>query len=64
MYLVFTRSPGESYRRRLRSLLYSCYVSLVCWFPLLFMCLDLVSREFSHNQNTYCPITCLPGSLS
>ena len=36
-YLVFTRIPGESYRRRLRSLLlYSCYVfralinSLVC----------------------------------
>ena len=24
MYLVFTRMPGESYRRRLRSLL--CYV--------------------------------------
>ena len=39
MYLVFTRMPGESYRRRLRSLLlYLCYVfralinSLVCWF--------------------------------
>ena len=37
MYLVFTRMPGESYRRRLRSLLlYLCYVfralinSLVC----------------------------------
>ena len=27
IYLVFTRKPGESYRRRLRSLLlYSCYV--------------------------------------
>ena len=27
MYLVFTHMPGESYRRRLRSLLlYSCYV--------------------------------------
>ena len=27
MYLVFTRLPGESYRRRLRSLLlYLCYV--------------------------------------
>ena len=27
MYLVFTRIPGESYRRRLRSmLLYLCYV--------------------------------------
>ena len=37
MYLVFTCMPGESYRRRLRSLLlYLCYVfralinSLVC----------------------------------
>ena len=28
MYLVFTRMPGESYRRRLRSLLYLCYVFL------------------------------------
>ena len=26
MYLVFTRMSGESYRRRLRSLLYLCYV--------------------------------------
>ena len=41
MYLVFTRVPGESYCRRLRSLLlYLCYVfrallnSLVCWFRL------------------------------
>ena len=38
LYLVFTRMPGESYSRRLRSLLYLCYVfralinSLVCWF--------------------------------
>ena len=39
MYLVFTRMPGESYRRRLgSSLLRLCYVfralitSLVCWF--------------------------------
>ena len=38
MYLVFTRVPGESYRWRLRSLLYLCYVfraliiSLVCGF--------------------------------
>ena len=36
MYLVFTRTPDESYRGRLRSLLYLCYVfralinSLVC----------------------------------
>ena len=26
MYLVFTRMPGETYRRRLGSLLYLCYV--------------------------------------
>ena len=38
MYFVFTRMPGESYRRRLRSLLYLCDVfralinSLSCWF--------------------------------
>ena len=39
MYLVFTRMPGESYRRRLRSLLlFLSYVfralinSLLCWF--------------------------------
>ena len=39
MYLVFTRMPGESYRRRLRCLLFClCDVfralinSLVCWF--------------------------------
>ena len=30
MCLVYTRMPGESYRRRLRSLLYLCYV-----FPVL-----------------------------
>ena len=42
MYLVFTRMPGESYRRRLGSLLlYLCYVfralmnSLGCWFSLM-----------------------------
>ena len=37
IYLIFTFMPGESYHRRLRSLLYLCYVfwmlinSLVCW---------------------------------
>ena len=41
MYLVFTRMPGASCRRRLRSLLYLCCVfrtlinSLVCRFYLL-----------------------------
>ena len=45
IYLVFTRMPGESYRRRLRSLLlYLCHVfralinSLVCWVVLLWAC--------------------------
>ena len=28
MYLVFTRMPGESYRRRLRSLLRVCVTSV------------------------------------
>ena len=42
-YLIFTRMPGESYHRRLRSLLlYLCYVfwvqinSLACWFCFCF----------------------------
>ena len=26
LYLIFIRMPGESYRRRLQSLLYLCYV--------------------------------------
>ena len=26
MYLVFTCMPGESYHRRLKSLLYLCYI--------------------------------------
>ena len=38
MYLVFTRTPGESYRRQVRSL-------LLCSFPALFPCvLILCSR--------------------
>ena len=37
MYLVFTRTPGESYRRRLGSLLYfrALINSLVCWSRVL-----------------------------
>ena len=52
MYLVFTRMPGESYRRRLRSLLlYLWYVfralinSIVCWFYLLIIIVIMSSRE-------------------
>ena len=46
MYLVFTRMPGKSYRRRLGSFLYLFYVfrarfiSLVCGFgnaPLIYI---------------------------
>ena len=43
MYLAFTRMPGDSYRRRFRSLLfYLCDVfgalinSLVCWFCIVY----------------------------
>ena len=52
MYLVFTRMPGESYRRRLRSLLlYLWYVfralinSIVCWFYLLIIIVIMSSCE-------------------
>ena len=55
MYLVFTRMPGESYSRRLMSLLlYLCYVfralinSLVCW-SFSSTCFDACTK----NRNTY-----------
>ena len=39
MYLVFTRMPGESYSRRLRSLLsYLCYVALINSLVSLLQC--------------------------
>ena len=45
MYIVFTRIPGESYRKRLKSLwLYLCYVfrallnSIVVDFPVVCLC--------------------------
>ena len=51
MYLVFTRKPGESYRRRLRSLLlHLCDVfralinSLVCW-----KCLEVIDLKESRE---------------
>ena len=61
MYLVFTRMPGESYRRRLRSLLlYLCYVfrvlisSLVCWFNISALGLVLFQiRVFYDFINTF-----------
>ena len=34
LYLVFTRMPGENYRRRLRSLLYLCDVIPALLAPL------------------------------
>ena len=42
MYLVFTRRPGESFYRRLRSLLYLCDI-----FRALINSLDLILRERS-----------------
>ena len=54
MYLVFTRMPGESYRRRLRSLVL-CYMfraltnSLVCWFWT--SALGLVLALINNNHN-------------
>ena len=55
MYLVFTRMPVESYRRRLRSLLlYVYYVfwalinSLVCWFFAVIV--DLIKKT-SHRRS-------------
>ena len=53
MYLVFTRMPGESYRRRHRSLLlYLCYVfralmnSLSCALILVLVCYVMITRVF------------------
>ena len=53
MYKVFTRMPGESYRRRLRSLLLClCYVFralinfLVCWFCTSALGLVLFQTDF------------------
>ena len=52
MYFAFTRIPGESYCRRLRSLLYLCYVfralinSLVLvFFLILFIQLSLLFTQ-------------------
>ena len=63
MYLVFTRMPGESYRRRLRSLLlFLCGVfralinSLVCWF---FSVTEHVNFLRTHNLPSM--ILCLAG---
>ena len=62
MYLVFTRMPGESYRRRLRSLLLClCDVfrtlinSLVCWFytnALSLVLLQNISKGISHEYHS------------
>ena len=60
MYLVFTRKPCESYRRRLRSLLlHLCYVfpalinSLVCWY--------LLPLEDTFSSVTLCYIFSVPN---
>ena len=63
MYLVSTRMPGESYRRRLRSLLLClCDVfralinSLVCWFrtSTLGLVLFQIVQIYLHDWVTYC----------
>ena len=49
MYLVFTRTSGESYRRRLRSLmLYLCYV-----FRALINSLVLIKKIKKNKKNIY-----------
>ena len=59
MYLAFTRMPGETYRRRLRTLLlYLCYVfgalitSLVCWLCTSALGLVLFQISVSAVTNT------------
>ena len=63
MDFVFTRRPGESYRRRLRSLLlYLCYVfpalinSTVCWLG----CFHFSYTDINYNTNDFCPALTLP----
>ena len=57
MYLALTRMPGVSYRRRLISLLYLCYVfralinSLVCRFYM--SALGLVVSDLCSNSITF-----------
>ena len=60
-YLVFTRMPGENYRRRLRSLLlYFCYVfpalinSSVCWFCTSALGFVLFQIPASHSYGDTC----------
>ena len=55
MHLVFTRMPGESYHRRLGSLLlYLCYIfwtlinSLMCWFTMVRY--KVISRDFRQSS--------------
>ena len=67
MYLAFTRMPGESYRRRLGSLLlYLCYVfralinSLVCWFCT--SALGLVLFQIGVRLGQALVVHCLVGS--
>ena len=57
MHFVFTRTPGESYRRRLRSLLlYLCYVfpalinSTVRWLS----CIHFSYTDPNYNTNDFC----------
>ena len=67
MYLSFTRMPGESYRRQLRSLLlYLCDIfralinSLVCWFCVSVPGLILfqIRCDMLFVLDTPCPLSC------
>ena len=54
MYLVFTCMPGESYRRRLRSLLlYLCYVfrALINSFVCLLLSVKVIAQGVFHGAN-------------
>ena len=60
LYLVFTRMPGVSYRRRLRSLLlYLCYVyralinSPGCWFYII-MCFFQIQIQHRGSTRGHC----------
>ena len=70
MYLVFTRMPGVSYRRRLRSLLCFCDVfralinSLVCWSMTCSSRARALANDWSSAVSTWMGAHSEPASLS
>ena len=61
MYLVFTRLPGDSYHRQLRSLMpclcdvfQALIISFVCWFSSF---VDLQLRIHPANSNDHWPLS-------